>query len=103
MVATTVVNKHHKVPYDVYIGRPGPWGNPYSLPRGSSDAARHAVIVAFEKDLLNDLAMLRELHQLRGKRLACFCSPKECHGDVLAYWADRPEEVARRITELEES
>ena len=27
---TTVVNKHHKVPYDIYIGRGSKWGNPFS-------------------------------------------------------------------------
>jgi hypothetical protein len=26
---TTVVNKRHNVPYDVYIGRGSIWGNPF--------------------------------------------------------------------------
>lgn len=32
--------------------------------------------------------MLRDLHELKGKTLACFCKPKDCHGDVLAEMAD---------------
>lgn len=28
--STTVVNKHHGVPDDVYIGRGSQWGNPIS-------------------------------------------------------------------------
>lgn len=27
---TTVVNKYHKKPYDIYIGRGSKWGNPFS-------------------------------------------------------------------------
>jgi len=25
-----------------------------------------------------------EVHKIAGKRLACFCKPNACHGDVLA-------------------
>ena len=27
--------------------------------------------------------LLKDLHELRGKTLGCFCKPKRCHGDVL--------------------
>ncbi len=30
----------------------------------------------------------RARHELRGKRLACWCSPLACHGDVLVAVAD---------------
>jgi len=26
---------------------------------------------------------MASLHELKGKRLGCFCKPKLCHGDVL--------------------
>ena len=38
------------------------------------------------------------LGELRGKRLACYCAPLPCHGDVLAALADAPGgRVARRV------
>lgn len=36
------------------------------------------------------LWILRRVHTLRGKTLGCFCKPKPCHGDVLAWLAERP-------------
>ena len=35
--------------------------------------------------------LLARLGELRGKRLACWCAPKSCHGDVLAELAERLE------------
>ena len=26
---------------------------------------------------------LKDLHELKGKTLGCFCKPKRCHGDIL--------------------
>ena len=66
-------------PYDVYIGRPGPWGNPFRGERGD-------VISKYRDWLLYDDAAqeLREnIHTLEGKTLGCWCKPKACHGDVL--------------------
>jgi hypothetical protein len=85
---------HHKLePYDVYVGRGGPWGNAYS--HSVDSAAQHVVgsreeaVAAFERDLLADVdrvALVRS--ELRGKVLGCWCEPKLCHGRVLARVAD---------------
>jgi hypothetical protein len=85
---------HHKLePYDVYVGRGGPWGNVYS--HSVDSAAQHVVgsreeaVAAFERDLLADsdrVALVRS--ELRGKVLGCWCEPKLCHGRVLARVAD---------------
>lgn len=83
---TTVVNKHHKVPYDVYIGRGSIWGNPYVI---GKDGDRDEVIDKYEAHLLGSPHLLDRLAELQGKRLACFCAPKRCHGDVLARYADK--------------
>jgi len=83
-VSTTVVRKSD--PHDVYIGRPSKWGNPFVIGR---DGDRAAVVEKFEKWFLQQPALMEACRrELRGKRLACFCAPLACHGDVLAAYAD---------------
>jgi hypothetical protein len=69
-----------KSAYDVYIGRPSKWGNPF---REGKDGARSEVIKKYESWLRNNPGLLAQLDELRGKTLGCWCSPKPCHGDVL--------------------
>ena len=71
--------------YDVYIGRPGPWGNPFAIGR---DGTRAQVIEAYERYLLSRPDLLGQLGELRGKVLGCWGAPRQCHGDVLARYAD---------------
>jgi len=66
--------------YDVYIGRPSKWGNPYSI---GKDGNRKEVIEKYRKYILSNKELLDSLHELDGKILGCWCKPKECHGDVL--------------------
>jgi Domain of unknown function (DUF4326) len=73
-------------PYDVYIGRPGPWGNPYAIGR---DGDRAGVIALYERHLLARPDLLARLPELRGRVLGCWCAPQACHGDVLARYADQ--------------
>lgn len=78
--------------FDVYIGRPGIWGNPYTI---GPDGTREEVIALFEKTLLESpgphWAKLRsKLPELAGKTLGCWCAPLPCHGDVLLRLANGP-------------
>lgn len=82
---TPVLNKHHGIPFDIYIGRGSRWGNPFPIERG---ADREAVIRRFEDHLRDSPELLEGLEELSGKSLGCFCAPKPCHGDVLAAFAD---------------
>ena len=89
MPLTQVVNKRVEA-YDVYIGRPTQWGNPYShLPNTRAKfrvATREEAIEAYRKwIMLPENIELRALakKQLKGKRLGCWCKPLACHGDVL--------------------
>ena len=66
--------------YDVYIGRPGPWGNPFEI---GKDGTREEVIQKFRDWILSEPLLMQELVTLKGKTLGCWCSPKPCHGDVL--------------------
>lgn len=95
---TVVVNRNSS-PFDVYIGRPGPWGNPYGTSTEES-LAEHLVetrveaIECYRKWMCNRLyidpgsQLKGELLDLQGKRLGCWCAPKPCHGDVLKELSD---------------
>lgn len=69
-----------KEPYDVYIGRPSKWGNPFTI---GKDGIREEVIAKYRNYILQDKTLLDDLHELQGKRLGCWCNPLPCHGDVL--------------------
>lgn len=88
MSTTIVVNiKYSRC--DIRCGRPGPWGNPYRI---GKDGDRNTVIVKFERHTRNRIAKgaikLKEIAELSGKRLGCYCAPKPCHANVLAKLAD---------------
>ena len=69
-----------RAPFHVYIGRPGPWGNPFVIGR---DGDRDEVIRKYESWLLEQPDLMARLPELRGKVLGCWCAPQACHGDVL--------------------
>jgi len=88
---TLVVNKFHKTPFDVYVGRGSKWGNPYPLTGSSREEkleSRKVVIRRFEEYFLATSDLLDSVVSLQGKRLQCFCAPLPCHADVLAFYAD---------------
>jgi plasmid maintenance system antidote protein VapI len=69
-----------KEKYDVYIGRPSKWGNPFVI---GKDGDRLEVIQKYKNWLLNNPELLKDIHELQDKVLGCWCHPKICHGDVL--------------------
>lgn len=82
---TKVVNKRETCEYDVYIGRPSKWGNPFVI---GEDGNREEVIAKYREYILGSKDLMAAIHTLRGKTLACWCKPLPCHGDVLAELAD---------------
>lgn len=72
--------------HDVYIGRPSKWGNPFVI---GKDGSREEVVEKYRQWLLSNPELLEEVKELKGKILGCWCSPKECHGDILAELANR--------------
>ena len=80
----TRVTNLYKEGCDVYIGRGSIWGNKYCI---GKDGTREEVIVKYIDWILEkiktDENFKEKMKSLRGKRLGCWCSPKECHGDVL--------------------
>ncbi len=77
-------------PYDVYIGRPSKWGNPYVIGR---DGTRAQVIAKYRDWVLRRPDLLAALPELHGKTLGCWCAPQPCHGDVLAALARGIQEI----------
>lgn len=79
-----------KEPYDVYVGRPSPFGNQFSHLKTGTLAkyrceTRQEAIEKFESSLrANPELMTRVKSELKGKILGCWCAPKACHADVLA-------------------
>ena len=78
MVAKVVHCKKEK--FDVYIGRPSIWGNPFVM---GKDGDRGDVIQAYRVYLTGRPDLTRLLPTLKGKVLGCWCHPRPCHGDVL--------------------
>lgn len=72
-----------------YIGRGSIWGNPYGVTGMKSKfpitylPTLEDVLMAYEQHVRNSPSLISKLNTLRGQRLACFCAPRPCHGDVL--------------------
>lgn len=77
-----------KEPYDVYIGRPSRFGNPFSH-RGGTLAqveveTREEAIECFENYARSTPWLLKAIkEELKGKILGCWCHPLSCHGEIL--------------------
>lgn len=80
-----------KKKFDVYIGRPSKWGNPYTHIQDGKTLAKYIVgsrdeaIESYREWITNGDGkhLLDDINELNGKTLGCWCKPKSCHGDVL--------------------
>lgn len=89
--ACTVVHCQ-KAPYDVYIGRPSKWGNPFTHFKDSKTLAKYIVhsrdeaVEAYREWITNGEGkhLIADLPELKNKVLGCWCHPQSCHGDVLS-------------------
>ena len=94
-----VVNLRHEELGDaVYVGRVSPrrglagsaFGNPFAEGRHGT---RAEVIEKYREWIFTRPELLARLHELRGRVLACWCSPEACHADVLAELVDADETI----------
>ena len=84
---TKVVNKQTTDKYDVYIGRGTPWGNPFAIGHGDGPDRKEVIEKYkefFREKIESDEGFRRGILGMKGLRLACFCKPAPCHGDVIA-------------------
>ncbi len=85
---TKVVNCYRES-FDVYIGRPGKWGNPFKIgPNGT----REEVIAKYRAWVVQQPELMGSLYKLEGKVLGCYCKPLACHGDVLVELINKQKE-----------
>lgn len=75
-----------KEPYDIYIGRPSIWGNPYEIGR---DGTRAEVVEKYDRWIKTQPELIAKLEELKGKTLGCWCAPLPCHGDILMELANK--------------
>ena len=88
--------RHEELGDAVYVGRANPrrglaesiFANPY---RVDVDGTRAEVIKKYRSWLLGRQELVLKLHELRLRRLACWCSPEPCHADVLVELVDADE------------
>ena len=65
---------------NIYIGRPSKWGNPFRI---SVENSREEAVKKFESYVLGNPELLKNIAELRGKSLGCWCYPELCHGNIL--------------------
>ena len=76
--------------FDVLIDRTTKWGNPFTIGR---DGTREEVIEKHKKWLLTQKQLMKDLSELTGKTLGCWCKPASCHGDTLIELANSKRDV----------
>jgi hypothetical protein len=73
--------------YDVYIGRPSKWGNPFSHKEGTLAKfrvkTREEAVTAYADWIKTQPELLAALPEIKNKVLGCWCKPQSCHGDIL--------------------
>ena len=93
---TSVIHIRDMKSGDAYIGRTGNgedgyFGNPHPVgycelckTKHARGEAVEAFRATFAARIETDEEYKQHVHNLHGKRLACFCHPAACHGDVIA-------------------
>lgn len=80
-----------KEPYDIYIGRPSKWGNPFTHKQDGKTLAKYVLgsreeaVEAYREWITKGEGkyLMNDLSELVNKVLGCWCHPKSCHGDIL--------------------
>jgi hypothetical protein len=81
----------------VYVGRQcfmggwklrkSPFANPYKIGKKTYEypegMTREDVVKEYRNYILSKPELVEQLPSLKGKKLACWCAPKECHGDII--------------------
>lgn len=93
---TKVVNKRDTDDYDMYIGRGSPWGNPFAI--SHDDGPDRTEVIEkyrelFSQKIETDEQFKRGVLGMKGLRLACFCKPAPCHGDVIADYLNSDNDI----------
>lgn len=88
----------NKESYDVYIGRPSKWGNPFTHIDDKETLAEYVVkdreeaLNKYKEYLINNKELMESIMELDGKVLGCWCikdsdnppNPYVCHGQIIS-------------------
>jgi hypothetical protein len=96
---TIVVNLRDTHEFDIKITRHpklgiteppnfGCFGNPFPVEKFGRDECLRLYKAHFDARILKDEKFRAAILSLKGKRLACFCKPLACHGDIIKEWLD---------------
>ena len=94
MVSRFVVNVRSGDRYDIYVGRPSIWSNPFTHKPLADTLAQFQVttrveaVQKYEEWLLQQPELMARIHELQGLVLGCFCYPLPCHANVLVHYAN---------------
>ena len=87
-----IVNRYHRLPFDIYAGRGSEWGNPYSHLDATTAQFkvrdRITAVLKYREHLLNNPELLSRVGTFRGKTACCYCFPLSCHLHVIADLAE---------------
>ena len=80
-----------KEPYDILIGRPSRWGNPFShldhsaaeFKVATRDEACDMYFVWLKEQIALGNISKEDILALDKKTLGCYCSPNRCHGSEI--------------------
>jgi hypothetical protein len=77
----------------VKIDRSTRFGNPYRLKKDGGDYTRHESVERYREwfynRIENDPDFKQAVEDLEGETLACWCTPKACHGDVIVAYLEK--------------
>ena len=95
VVNVTEVNRHDDDVVRIDAG--SDWACPY---RVGEDGTRPQVVAKFAAYVRTRPDLLDRLDELRGRRLACWCPPLPCHGDVLVDLVERADPAGELDVEV---
>lgn len=79
--------------YCVLIDRTTIFGNPFKIgPHGNRNDVIKRFARYFERRMKHDIKFRKNVINLTGKTLLCWCHPMCCHGDVIVEYLNKEKE-----------
>lgn len=78
----------NRAEFDVRVDRSTEWGNHVGKRLDGKPLPRLHAILNYETWLPSQRELCERIPELTGKILGCWCAPKACHAELLAFWAN---------------